>query len=149
MGLIEWLGESFNPGPVGHVAFEGPAVSRGTRGATLVRGLLALVLLATILVALRVAFPSREAGFVILRVMGIYLLVSFFIRARPDRRNVGGLGGFIDHPFRYSDDINRLLVLLAVVMAPGRFVTGSLRDAWRALTSGSASPRPPAPFWER
>jgi hypothetical protein len=134
VGLLEWLGESFTPGPIGKVEFEGPVAHSGTRGAALGRGALGLVMLVAVLVGLRLAFPSREAGAVILRSVGIYLLISFFVRARPDRSNVGGFGGFLDHPFRYSDDINRSLMFLAVLMAPGRFVTGSIRDAWHAMT---------------
>ncbi|WP_266213722.1 hypothetical protein [Paraliomyxa miuraensis] len=55
-----------------------------------------------------------------------YLLVAYFIRPRPDFDNIGWLGGLIDNPFRYSDDINRFLMFLMVVLLPGRFVSDSL-----------------------
>lgn len=43
------------------------------------------------------------------------------------------LGGLIDHPFRYSDDINRLLIFLSLLLLPGRMVAMGLIDFARAF----------------
>ncbi len=48
--------------------------------------------------------------------LAIYLLISGVVRPRPDTTNVGWLGGLVDHPFRWSDDVNRLLILLLVLL---------------------------------
>jgi hypothetical protein len=63
---------------------------------------------------------------------GLYLLAAYLIHPKPDTSNVGWLGGFIDHPFRYSDDINRALVFLLILLWPGRLVANGLVDGWRA-----------------
>ena len=52
-----------------------------------------------------------------------YCLLSYKFIPRPDKSNMGLLGGIIDHPFRYTDDLNRVLILFLVLMYPGRFIT--------------------------
>ncbi len=37
--------------------------------------------------------------------------------------NVGLLGGLIDNPFRYTDDLNRMLIVLFILMYPGRVIS--------------------------
>ena len=61
----------------------------------------------------------------------IYGLVAYLVTVRPRLDNVGWAGGLIDRPFRWSDDVNRTLVFIGVVLGPGRFVTGSIRDLVR------------------
>lgn len=58
-----------------------------------------------------------------------YFAISFFVRFEPDYSNVGLLGGIIDHPFRWSDDVNRHIAGLRVFFMPGRFAIASIRDA--------------------
>jgi hypothetical protein len=38
------------------------------------------------------------------------------------------MGGLVNHPFRYSDNINRFLLLLRVALAPGRWIVAALLD---------------------
>ena len=42
--------------------------------------------------------------------------------------NIGWLGGLMDHPFRYSDDINRGLLGLKLILMPGRLIAESVVD---------------------
>ena len=52
-----------------------------------------------------------------------YCLLSYKFIPRPDKSNMGLLGGIIDHPFRYTDDLKRVLILFLVLMYIGRFIT--------------------------
>ena len=68
--------------------------------------------------------PSR------LRPIGL-LFVAYFVNPKPDPSNVGWAGGLIDHPFRWSDDQNRMLLALNVVLLPGRLAVAGVRDVVR------------------
>ena len=57
-----------------------------------------------------------------------YCLLGFFLRPEPDTSNMGWLGGLIDNPFRYSDDINRFLLFLKIFLVPGCFFAESVAD---------------------
>ena len=58
----------------------------------------------------------------------LYLVIAYLVHPQPDTSNIGWLGGLMDHPFRYSDDINRFLIFLVIALWPGRFVSESLVD---------------------
>lgn len=68
--------------------------------------------------------------------LGIYCVLAYFLRPRPNHDNLGIAGGLVDHPFRYSDNINRQLVSLVVVLWPGRYLAESLVDGWRLARTG-------------
>jgi hypothetical protein len=82
---------------------------------------------------LYVLFAVMHAGLLALVGTAVYLLVAYVVHPHPELANVGWLGGLFDHPFRYSDDVNRLLVFLVVVLWPGRFVAESLVATARLL----------------
>jgi len=63
----------------------------------------------------------------------IYLAIAYHVHPQPDMENIGWLGGLLDHPFRYSDDINRFLVFLVILLWPGRFIAESFVDSFRLL----------------
>lgn len=62
-----------------------------------------------------------------------YLVAAYLLRPSPDYSNIGFLGGLIDHPFRYSDDINRFLMFLLAFLWPGRFVATAIMDIAKRL----------------
>jgi hypothetical protein len=68
---------------------------------------------------------------------GLYLLLGHTVHPKPDLSNVGWMGGLFDHPFRYSDDINRSLIVLTVLIWPGRFLSESLVDMVRLAAHAS------------
>ena len=90
-----------------------------------------IVVIALLIDGARDARAARE------RVLGtfVYLMIAFFLRPRPNLDNVGWLGGLVDHPFRFSDDLNRGLGCLFVVLLPGRYVAESIVQffQWRNL----------------
>ena len=131
MSLLELFGEMINPGPVGDVDHTHPAPRGGSRGAVIARAVVSIAALGGVVWF----FFDRTAPVVTLRntliALAVYVGVSALIDPQPDEENLGWAGGLFDNPFRWSDDMNRLLVLLIVLVWPGRFIFGSLRDlAW-------------------
>jgi hypothetical protein len=124
MGLLEWLGESYDPGAVGDVTVGKRRRPPRSRAAVIARGLLALVAVGWVtwfLLASKHASPLPA-----LAVLAVYLVAGYFLHPEPDASNVGWFGGLFDHPFRWSDDFNRFLVFGLVILWPGRFVAESL-----------------------
>lgn len=124
MSLLEWLGESYNPGPSGSVELGGGKRPDRSRGAVLVRFVISVAVLAVVYVLI-----LQRTGISIPLVLGLtggYLLLGYFVHPKPDTSNAGWLGGLVDHPLRYSDDINRFLLSLLVFLLPGRFLAESL-----------------------
>ena len=52
----------------------------------------------------------------------IYSVISFIVTPKPDYDDIGIAGGLIDNPFSYSDDINRFLIFLKILLLPGRII---------------------------
>lgn len=140
MSLLELLGESYDPGNIG--TFESPDEPQWrpvrSRAAIVVRGVVALTLVGGALAAVLLtrAFAWTTLGITVGALVA-YLLLAHFVRPRPDHDNLGWMGGMFDHPFRYSDDINRFLLLLQIVLLPGAFVSESLVDLVRPQRTGS------------
>ena len=135
MSLFEWLGESFDPGGIGGVEVRKRPRANRPRAAVLACFIVAGVFLALWAYTLWSLFEIRSftglAGATGLTLL--YLLISYVVHPQPDTENIGWLGGLFDHPFRYSDDINRFLIFLVIVLWPGRFVSESMVDMWRLL----------------
>ena len=60
----------------------------------------------------------------------IYLLTAYIFRPKPDMNNLGYLGGFINKPFDYSDDINRFLLFLKIILYPGVLISETIKDIY-------------------
>jgi hypothetical protein len=135
MSLLEWFGERRNPGPVGSLEIreDGPEAGDPLPRA---RGAVGAALLGVVLYALYDAATSIEHGLTLLAILAVYLGVASRLDPQPDSSNMGWAGGLIDHPFRWSDDANRFLLLLRVVLFPGRFITAGIRDGIRCFQPG-------------
>lgn len=145
MSFFEWLGESYDPGPSGEAQFGARPRGRQTRRGVLVRGFVSLGLLGLLgfimyhQMGIREFQTYRNAGLGML----VYSLIAYFVHPEPDTSNVGWLGGLVDHPFRYSDDVNRILVFLLLFLLPGRFVSEALVDLIRLIRHSGWKSRPP------
>ncbi len=64
----------------------------------------------------------------LLGIVIIYLCAGFALHPEPDDDDLGWWGGLVDNPFRYSDNANRLLLLLYLALLPARFVAEALVD---------------------
>jgi hypothetical protein len=135
MGLLEWLGERENPGPTGLLHYGARARPARSRGVILVRLVLAAAALTGWLAFVIVTLAEKRFEPAAWWVGGTlaYLLAGYHIHPEPDRENLGWWGGVIDHPLRWSDDVNRLLLLASIVLWPGRFVSESLRQSLSLL----------------
>jgi hypothetical protein len=130
MSLFEWLGESCYPGPVGDVdASRRPLFQNGLKR---IWALLLMTLGLTILVFL-VRFSLHSGGWQGFALLGLYLVLAYFITPNPDTSNVGWMGGLVDHPFRISDDMNRFLVFFYLFLLPGKLVVFALQTLTRFL----------------
>lgn len=149
MSLLEWFLESRNRGARGSLDAETPEPSTARTSLLLLRGLVGVSLISGgVYLALGAARPSSGLG-----VLAAYLLVAYFVRPRPDTTNIGWAGGLIDHPFRWSDDFNRGLLFLRVLLWPGRFAVSATRDMLGLIGSRPRRLEPPKRgeqvVWER
>lgn len=128
ISLLELFAERRKRHPLGTID-TAPAVRRqGSKPLVLFRGLLALALLVLAVTIVLLADSSAGERVAWLLLLVLYLAIGASLYPKPDYRNVGLLGGMIDHPFRFTDDLNRCLVVLLVVFWPARFATRSIRD---------------------
>jgi hypothetical protein len=61
----------------------------------------------------------------------IYLVIAYFVRPKPDYDNLGYFGGLINKPFDYTDDWNRFLLNLKILLLPGVIVSEIIVDLLR------------------
>jgi len=117
MGLFEWFGELFNPGPVGEVdassqlLFE-DGIKKGWAVFFMILGL-AVFGFFIWLIFKADSILSSTLLFI------FYLLLAFFLTPRPDTTNTGWFGGLINDPFRISDDANRLAAFFLFISFAG------------------------------
>jgi hypothetical protein len=128
MSLLEWLGERRSPGPLGTVESGPPEPGNWHPGFIVVCGVIAAAMLSGAIGWLFSVIDSRGDFALSVFLVALYCALGYWINPRPDYSNVGLLGGVVDHPFKWSDDYNRWLVFLRILLWPGRFISVSLRD---------------------
>lgn len=130
MGLFEWFGESYNPGPIGGIggAEQDDDEHQELRGFVLFKFSLSLIIVAVVyyLIFTKLCLLNYKNFMMVNVLVALYLVFAYLVRPNPNFSNVGLLGGLIDHPFRYSDDINRFLLFLMVILYPGKFIVLSI-----------------------
>jgi len=114
--------------------------------------LIAAMLVLTALISaseLGLYMPGGPLG--VLGGAAVYLLISFLWTPSPDTSDLGYFGGLSDNPFSFSDDWNRFLLSVNLLLYPGRIASWTLRVTWRKvrarLKDGEARdlPRPDGP----
>lgn len=126
MSIFELIGEKHNPGQFGRLDVEPP--DRPPPGPRALRAVVALAALGGWVAYLVVSSGSTQ-GLILGGVLtALYLAASAFLRPEPDYSNMGFMGGLVNHPFRYSDNINRFLLLLKILLTPGRLIVAGLLD---------------------
>lgn len=134
--LFEWLGERINPGPVGQLSEHKNERTR-TRLSAILTGLLALLFAALPLYFFyRYGHSGRGLWaevFFIFSIEVLYLGIAYVLKPEPDTSNLGWFGGMMDHPFLISDDYNRFLMILAVLLFPGRLISIGIVDFFYAI----------------
>jgi len=132
-----WFFEYTNPGTgpfeqrgtielnLEHVAERKPAWLIGLRLAGVV-GIVAIFLLATVP---WLPLPLLQSIPLMLFVFFLYSLMAHYVRPRPNTDNMGWIGGMMNDPFQYNDNINRALFQLHCTLGPGRFAAAATIDA--------------------
>lgn len=98
--------------------------------------------------------PLWKAALLTIGILQIYIGVSFFVRPRYNPDNMGWFGGMGNDPFQYSDNINRMLFKLHMLLGPGRFAADTMLDACALIgvartaetTEGTDPPAAVGPF---
>ena len=133
MGLLEYLFERKNPGSVGEIQRNQPP---GEPKSIFV---VILKLIISIAISCSVFYITVMQNFSFINVMifilifVVYNIISYNYIPRPDTSNIGLLGGLIDNPFRYTDDLNRNLMFLSVFLLPGRFISTTLVQTFKLI----------------
>lgn len=124
MSLFELIGELINPGPIGEIDFRDTGKTDHEKFIP-VRFVISLIML----IAIEYLFLHQPSHYnnpgYILRVNAVllvYLLISRQIRVRPDTKNLGWIPFLINNPFRISDNINRFLFVVNVLVMPGKYI---------------------------
>lgn len=126
MSIFEIIGEDQDPGDLGSVKVRPPEAEGGSVGEVATRAVVAFVILAIVgTAAVRMA-RGVDGTLLPLGALVVYLLLCTVFSPEPDGDNLGMLGGAVDNPVRWSDDVNRGLLGLAVLAAPGRWMVAAL-----------------------
>jgi len=142
MSFLEWWGESVDPGSRGTVELGGAHAPCQSRTLILLRFWFVVLLLPVAwgVAVCSIPWPPLEAAAVVVGGTFIYVALAYLIQPEPSWDNMGVCGGLIDHPGRWSDDWNRFLVQLAIVLGPGRFIAESLLDARVLFAAAEEAP---------
>lgn len=136
MGLLEYLFERKNPGNVGDIERNKPPVEP-TEPAEILLIIIKLIISVALIYGLFyvTVLQNFSVGntLIFLVILSIYCIVSYNFVPRPDTSNMGLLGGLIDHPFRYTDDANRFLLFLFIILYPGRFIATTLVQIFKLI----------------
>ncbi len=122
MGLIELIGEAMNPGKIGTVdRTKGKKEKR--IGMLIVKSILSIAIVAVLYYLIfGISFHLKEA-LLFVAVVTVYSAISYLISPKPDYSNMGWLCGAIDNPFKISDDINRTIFWVMILLVPGRLIS--------------------------
>ncbi|WP_421945338.1 hypothetical protein [Pedobacter sp.] len=131
MSIFEWLFEMNSPGPTGD--FEsGHHRLNWPRIWIVIAGLSSLLFVGFVIYIgpfnRFLHFDAINAVLLTGLIIG-YLLVSYYIYPKPNLDNLGFLG-FIDNPFRYTDDINRYLLWSQIILFPGKILAIPIVNLW-------------------
>lgn len=121
--MFEFIGECFNPGGIGTV--EKCKVNREhIKLSTLIfKTMICIgIIVLCFMYFVKTLLPIQNTLLFLLG-MTIYCVIAFLFVPKPDYSNVGWLGGLIDHPFRISDDINRVMLFFLIALYPGRLIS--------------------------
>ncbi|GAB4009599.1 hypothetical protein GCM10028808_18750 [Spirosoma migulaei] len=136
MSLLEWVFEPLNPGPVGKLEVNPPEPDddddppkKWLIWLSIIIGLL-LLGIGLYWVFYNLFYVGARLVLFKLCFLVLYVLISHSVTATPDYTNVGWLGGLVDNPFRISDDYNRWLVFIQVILLPGKLIAYSLAMSW-------------------
>ncbi len=80
-------------------------------------------------------------------VLAVYSALGYLIRPQVDRENLGWLGGLVNNPFTFRDNVERWKLQWLILLFPGRIIGGAVVGLFRLIFS-SRKPKEP-PFQQR
>lgn len=86
------------------------------------------------------SMPRRGWAIVLGGTIG-YVLISAIVNVNPDHSDMGYFGGMMNNPFRISDDINRFLLWLQIMLMPGKLIAWSVASGLRLFLAGAPEKR--------
>ena len=136
MDLFGWLLERNNPGPTGSLESHDNGRER-THLSIITGGMASMIILIASFYAVvhHNGFHLKALGISAVLIIA-YLLIAYRVKPVANTNNTGVLG-FINNPFRYTDDINRFLVFLKILLYPGRLIGIGLADFWNLIREGA------------
>lgn len=60
-----------------------------------------------------------------------YVIVAYIVNPDPNYGDMGWFDGWMDNPFSLSDDYNRFLLWLKIMLLPGRIVSNSILNLFK------------------
>jgi len=123
MGILEYLFEKNNPGKVGNVQKNKQSIEHVSIPLLLFKLFVSTFIVYILFYITVLQNYNYIYTPIFIIIIFAYCLLSYKFIPRPDKSNLGLFGGMIDHPFRYTDDLNRMLIVLLVLMYPGRFIS--------------------------
>jgi hypothetical protein len=131
MALFEWLGEIFDPGPVGNIDSNAtPLIQEGTKRIWVI---LSIIIGFGVLSYLIWAVFTSDSRLTFSAVLIIYLLISYVFTPNPDSSNMGWFGGLMNNPFRISDNFNRFLLFAYILMLPGKLIVFAIQALYKLI----------------
>jgi hypothetical protein len=136
-----WFRPPWDNGEVGDVGLSGPREGALVPWIVWTRLIVVFVVLIASVIVPLVWFEGDLVlvGKVVAVLVG-YVLIGTIIRPNPVMSNLGYARGFIDDPFRRSDDVNQTLLSWKILLFPGRFLGESVIDAVRLLAGEGDGP---------
>lgn len=136
MGLFEWIGEAMNPNPMGSIEKETDVPKPPYNFWGWIWG--GVATLATLSIYYKgifegITLQNWQEKIPFFVAFSVYLFASFWISVKPNYENVGWLGGLINHPFRISDNFNRGLIFLQILLLPGKLLSQGMVIFWKLL----------------
>ncbi len=121
MSLWEWIFERRNPGPIGGMDIKRSEFQNEDMPGWKQVVYFCIGLVFWVITIYQLVLSVEKHNFFILSViLLLYLIISWVLHPKPDQSNIGWAGGLIDNPFRWSDDMNRLLLLFQLILWPGK-----------------------------
>ncbi len=131
MSLLEFLGESYNPGEYGTIDFKKKNKSPKPNYIHLKFFISISIILGFNLAYLNSSEVAIKEFLILNGSIIIYLFIAYITNIVPNTKNLGWVPFVIDNPFRYSDDINRISVFILIILWPGKFISSSIINLYR------------------
>ena len=146
MKWLAWLPED-KPGPVGKLqvdAPEDPNQPPPKKWMIWVAILLGIACWEVGLLWVVDQWPGLRISQGLLKLGGLclYVWISYRVSAKPDYTNLGWWGGLLDNPFRSSDNVNRWLLYLQLLLLPGKLMAYSFAMGWVIFDQLTRRPSP-------